>query len=480
MSTALTRGVPSGAGEGAGAKAQGDEEAVGETVGSEPTEVGSDEPAAAAAATGGLAAERDRLYAAVLALCASAARVDVAQVVRDVTTLALSLTRADAAMFVPAEPSGLGLPRLSFQQPPLGGVLNLPDVPRLSEVLWRGEPARIDDLGEEGQQVDGLCAGTQPGPTGAGTSTGEAAGARLRSWLGVPVKARYGDILGALFVGGAKPEAFGAREVEVSEALAGYLGARFESLSLSLERAHVAGALQQTLLPPALPTIPGLDVAARYRPAKSVARVGGDFYDIFELGEGAWGLIVGDVSGVGPEAASLTGVARYGARAVASGEHSPAELLRQLNDTLFRLRLREKFCTLLYAQVRPEAGNVRIALANGGHPYPFVLRSNGQVEQVEVRGMLLGVFDELDLEERETCLGPGDVAVFYTDGVIEAHGGPNGFFGTEGLVRALCASTLTSAGAVARSIELAVLDHEAGGSRDDMAVVVVRNPAGAS
>jgi len=442
-------------------------------------------PSLAQAADSDLAAERDRLHAAVLALCTSAARVDVAQVVRDVTTMALSLTRADVALFAPAEATGLDLPRVCFQQPLVATAPTLADVPALAEVLWRGEPVRLDDLDEVGQGANAAPAelpqraraeGAARDGLSTGLPAGQAPATQLRSWLGVPVKARYGETLGALFVGGSQPQAFGQRETELAQALAAYLGGRFDNLSLSLERAHVAGALQQTLLPPALPEIAGLDVAARYRPAKTVARVGGDFYDMFELGEGAWGLIVGDVSGVGPEAASLTGVARYGARAVASGEHSPAELLQQLNDTLFRLRLREKFCTLIYAQLRLEDGKVVLALANGGHPYPFVLRSDGKVEEVAVRGMLLGAFEELELEQRELCLGPGDLVVFYTDGVIEAHGGSEGFFGAEGLSQVLSASAGASAGSVARNIERAVLDHQAGGARDDVAVVVVRNP----
>jgi len=442
----------------------------------------------AGAGAGEVTAERDRLYAAVLTLCTSAARVDVAQVVRDVTTMTLSLTGADVASFIPAEASGLDLPRVSFQQGPLAGTPGLPDVPRLAEVLWKGEAVRVDDLEATLAQVPfsgGQCeAAAARGPQVADFSSqdqvGELPGARLRSWLGVPVKARYGEILGALFAGGAEPEAFGASELELAQALAGYLGARFDSLSLSLERAHVAGALQQTLLPPALPDIPGLDVAARYRPAQAVARVGGDFYDIFELSDGAWGLIIGDVSGVGPEAAALTGVARYGARAVASGDHSPVELLRQLNQTLVQLRLREKFCTLLYAVLRPGGGKVTIELANGGHPHPFVLRANGRVEEVVVPGMLLGAFEEVQVEAREVSLEPGDLIVFYTDGVTEAHGGPGGFFEAEGLAGALATCAGASAGSVARNIEVAVLDHQAGSARDDVAVLVVRNPGAPS
>ena len=416
-----------------------------------------DQLEAAEVALGQLRGERGRLFEALLWLCASAQRLDLAQVVRDVTGMVLSLTGATVATWVPADATGIDLPHMSSEERGLAKAPALDDLPYLTEILWRGEPVQVDDAptgpAEEGQPAN-----------------------HVRSWVGAPVKARYGDVLGALFVGDHRPSAFGREELELVQALAGYLGARFETLALFRERAQVAGALQQTLLPPPLPEIPGLEVAARYRPAKAAARVGGDFYDLFEVEEGAWGFIVGDVSGVGPEAAALTGVARYGARAVASAEHSPSDLLQQLNDTLVRLRLREKFCTALYAHLRPEGREVKVVMANGGHPYPFVLRQGNKVEEVEVRGTLLGVFEQLELEEREVTLAPGELMVCYTDGVTEARDDEGRLFGTEGLVRVLSSGPGATAREVARSIELAVLDHEGGGARDDMALMVLRNP----
>lgn len=404
-----------------------------------------------------LRGERGRLFEALLWLCASALRLDLAQVVRDVTGMVLSLTGANVATWVPADGTGIDLPHMSSEERGLAKGPALDDLPYLTEILWRGEPVQVDDA-----------------PTGS-TEEGQR-GNHMRSWVGAPVKARYGDVLGALFVGDHRPSAFGREELELVQALASYLGARFETLALFRERAQVAGALQQTLLPPPLPEIPGLEVAARYRPAKAAARVGGDFYDLFEVGEGAWGFIVGDVSGVGPEAAALTGVARYGARAVASAEHSPSDLLQQLNDTLVRLRLREKFCTALYAHLRPEGRVVKVVMANGGHPYPFVLRQGNQVEEVEVPGTLLGAFEQLNFEERELTLAPGELMVCYTDGVTEARDDEGRLFGTEGLVRVLGSGPGATAREVARSIELAVLDHEGGGARDDIALMVLRNP----
>jgi serine phosphatase RsbU (regulator of sigma subunit) len=128
--------------------------------------------------------------------------------------------------------------------------------------------------------------------------------------------------LGVLFLAHDEPYAFGKREEELAQGLAAHLGASLDNLALFQERSNVAGALQQTLLPPTQPEIPGLEIATRYGPAKSVALVGGDFYDMFEVRPGVWGLLLGDITGVGPEAAALTGVARYAARALGSQECS--------------------------------------------------------------------------------------------------------------------------------------------------------------
>lgn len=402
-------------------------------------------------------AQRDLLFEALLWLCASAVRLDLAQVVRDVTAMALSLTGASVAAWVPAEETGMDLPSFASEQRGLEKPPSQEELPRVEEVLWRGGTVHTGD--------------------GVPVPSGGKASVPRQSWIGVPVRARYGDTLGALFVGSHEPEGFRSREVELMQGLATYLGAKCETLTLFRERAQVAGALQQTLLPPPLPEIPGLEVAARYRPAKTVARVGGDFYDLFEIAEGTWGFIVGDVSGTGPEAAALTGVARYGARAVASADHSPAELLQQLNETLVRLRLRDKFCTALYAHIRPDGRDVKVVIANGGHPPPVVRRDHGEFEEVHVQGTLLGAFEQLSFVEKELVLRPGDIMVCCTDGVIEARDPEGNFFGTGGLERAVRASAGASAGEVARTVERAVLQHEAGGAHDDMAVMVLRNLA---
>ncbi len=362
-----------------------------------------------------LEAERGRLESIVVRLGALAAEFDAEGIVQGVTEAARDLAGATLAMFVPTEMAALDQPTIVCEPGALGELPEPSRVPILAGALWRVTPVRLDDA----LQLDA-------GNTGYGRSSD---GKPFRSWVGAPVRARYGDALGGLFLAHQRPQAFGKKEEEMAQALAAYLGASLDNLAIFQERSGVARALQQTLLPPELPEMPGIDAAARYRPAKSMALVGGDFYDMFEVRPGVWALIVGDVSGVGPEAAALTGIARYAVRALASQQGSPARILSQLNDTLVRFGLQDRFVTMLYAELRLDGDVLRVKIANGGHPFPFLLRADGWVEELPVEGTLLGMLDEVSLEEREVELAPGELLVGYTDGVTEARDPSGAFFG---------------------------------------------------
>jgi len=403
--------------------------------------------------------ERDSLESTLVRLGAVAGRLDPEEVARGITEAVRELTGAPLAMFVPAELTTFTQPVAVYDP---GSVAELPDparAPLLAGALWRVTPLRLEDASQwgSGQMHYGLMADGRP----------------FRSWVGTPVRARYGDALGVLFLAHHRPYAFGKREEDLAQGLAAHLGASLDNLALFQERALVAGALQQTLLPPALPEIAGLEIAARYRPAKAVAQVGGDFYDVFEVRPGTWGLLLGDITGVGPEAAALTGVARYAARALASQQCSPQRLLSQLNDTLVHFDLQEKFCTALYAELQLEDGTMHVKIANAGHPYPFVMRADGRVDEVKAHGTLLGLVADITLEERELTLCAGDIMVLYTDGIIEARSPTGEQFGTEGLAGVLPRCGGLNAASVAQRIELAVLEHQAGGAPDDMAIIVM-------
>jgi serine phosphatase RsbU (regulator of sigma subunit) len=225
--------------------------------------------------------------------------------------------------------------------------------------------------------------------------------------------------------------------------------------------------------------------AARYRPSGGGSSggdgtgrgnlVGGDFYDLFEMAEGSFGLLLGDVSGVGPEAAALTGVARYTVRAVATPDEAPCGVLTRLNEALLRLGS-ERFLTAVYGTLEPKGdGVLRATLCSGGHPPGLVLRDDESVEILDrANGMLLGVFPSIELTDHTVVLNPGDALVLVTDGVLEARDDDGEEFGVERLGALLSTCTGRSAAGIARRIERSVLDHRGERADDDIAIVVLR------
>ncbi|MFP5369687.1 MAG: PP2C family protein-serine/threonine phosphatase, partial [Actinomycetes bacterium] len=237
----------------------------------------------------------------------------------------------------------------------------------------------------------------------------------------------------------------------------------------------LARTLQQSLLPPAVPEIPGLDVGAAFRPAGAGDEVGGDFYDVFETRAGGWAVAVGDVRGKGAEAAAVTALARYTVRAGAFRDVQPARVLADLNDVLLRER-GDWSCTVAIGSLTPRDGcGWRVTVACGGHPPPLRIGPSSPARPVGRPGTLLGLLDTIDVADVEEALAPGEAVVFFTDGVTEARG-PEGFFGEERLAGLL--DTLRDAGAVeiARGVVDRVVEFQAGDPRDDIAVVVVRVP----
>ena len=239
--------------------------------------------------------------------------------------------------------------------------------------------------------------------------------------------------------------------------------------------ASLARTLQASLLPPHLPEINGLEVAARYRSAEDGVEVVGDFYDLFDTGDDGWGVVMGDVCGKGPEAAAVTTVARHTVRAAAMREPRPSRVLERLNEALLNDDSDERFCTAVYARVVPGPGRVSVALSCGGHPLPLVLRADGTVETAGRPGTLLGLFDEPDLVDVDLELEPGDAAVFFTDGATEAK--RRGMLLGEDRLQAIvgACSGLRAEQIASRMVD-AILAFQEGAPSDDLAIVVLRVP----
>lgn len=243
---------------------------------------------------------------------------------------------------------------------------------------------------------------------------------------------------------------------------------------------EMAEALQASLLPPQPPTVPGLDLAVRYRAAGGGGMVGGDFFDIFPMPDGEWVIVIGDVSGRGPRAAALTALARYTLRAAAVGAPSPSAALRVLNDVVRReleaaYEGDERFLTAAYLTISPSTEGVAVRIACGGHPIPLARRASGEVDAIHCEGELIGAFDAHESRDESVELRPGDVLVLVTDGVVEArHGGEE--FGEERLRAVMGSAGDGPAAHLADAIEEAVLRHVGTTPNDDVAIVVVRLP----
>lgn len=236
---------------------------------------------------------------------------------------------------------------------------------------------------------------------------------------------------------------------------------------------HLARTLQQTLIPPTPPSIPGLDVAAAYRPSGNGDEVGGDFYDVFQIADDDWAVVIGDVAGKGVEAAVVTALARYTLRAAVVGTQRPSDALRLLNSALLKDGV-ERFCTVALARLR-RADPWTAEIAIGGHPPPLLKWAGRRCRPVGAPGSLLGVFDDPVFTDTTVELQPGACLLLYTDGVTEGRRRAE-FFGDDRLAEVLDRLGDRPASEVVAGLVGELLAFQAQDPRDDIATVAVRTP----
>jgi serine phosphatase RsbU (regulator of sigma subunit) len=188
---------------------------------------------------------------------------------------------------------------------------------------------------------------------------------------------------------------------------------------------RLARSIQQAFLPKEVPTLEGWQISPLYQPAREV---GGDFYDFHLLSGGHLGLAVGDATGKGVPAALVMSTTCGMLRAVsqASDSSSPGEMLRRVNEALVPSIPTNMFVTCFYAILDPTSGSLRYA--NAGHDVPYLHRSGG-AEEMRARGMPLGLMPKMGYEEKEITLEGGEAALFYSDGLVEAHDPEGEMFG---------------------------------------------------
>jgi anti-sigma regulatory factor (Ser/Thr protein kinase) len=236
------------------------------------------------------------------------------------------------------------------------------------------------------------------------------------------------------------------------------------------EREHrIAETLQRSLLPERLPTLPGLDVAARYLPAAAEAEVGGDWYDVIPMAGGAVGLVMGDVAGKGLAGATMVGRLRSALRAYALEGHDGARVVEQLNRLLWTEAEDSQMATMLYVIVDPAASSVR--WVNAGHPAPLMV-VGGEPGFLDGAGSVpLGVLPFPTYEEASAPMAPGSTLLLYTDGLVERPG--------ENIDDGM--AELAARVREAPEDPDALCDHllatlvPAGGAMDDVAILTLRN-----
>jgi sigma-B regulation protein RsbU (phosphoserine phosphatase) len=302
--------------------------------------------------------------------------------------------------------------------------------------------------------------------------------AGVSAWAGFPVRDPHGNVVGVLCVADHLPRHWSAGEVELLETLA-QVASREVALQVALqhsaERAELAEILQESLLPPQLPEIPGLQVAARY---VAGAEVLGDFYDVFPSVRGSWGLVVGDVCGKGAPAAKSTALARYTLRAEAHRHGRPSLILATLNQALLDWPTDDpRFLTAIYATARATPAGASVQISSAGHPLALVRRAGGRVQIFGRPGTLLGLLPDPELRDSRTSLRRGDSLVLFTDGVTEARNQiDRNLFGFDRLHDVVAALGEMPAEQMADTIQQAVLAFSGREISDDTVTLVLKVP----
>jgi phosphoserine phosphatase RsbU/P len=309
--------------------------------------------------------------------------------------------------------------------------------------------------------------------------SGEAAG--LMAWAGFPVREPGGRTTGVVCVADLRPRPWSAYDVQMLAGMAQVASSEVAlriALRRGADRAVLARTLQQILLPPRLPKIPGLQVAARYVAGGTGTEILGDFYDVFPSMRGSWGLVVGDVCGKGIPAAKSTALARHTLRGAALRQTRPSLILAGLNQALLDWPSDDpRFLTAIYVTARPRLAVTSVRVSSAGHPLALVRRADGGVTAVGQPGTLLGLLPNPELHDTRLLLRPGDGMILFTDGVTEARSHVNrDLFGDDRLAKLLGGLGDMPAARMASAVIKAIRAFSGGVVSDDTVVLVMKVP----
>jgi sigma-B regulation protein RsbU (phosphoserine phosphatase) len=311
------------------------------------------------------------------------------------------------------------------------------------------------------------------------------------AWAGFPVRSPDGEVLGSFCVVDGVPREWTPEQVSVLEVLAhaasGEVGLRIgideartaaaAAAEQAAKSASLAATLRESLLPPRLPDIEGLDIAAVHVPGGGGEDVLGDFYDVVPTTNGAWSAFVGDVSGKGVAAARTTALTRYTLRASALAHSSPVAVLHQLHQALatwFAEIGTVGFVTVAYSTWKPAGDGYVVRVTTAGHPPAIIRRADGTRQRLASTGTVLGCLPKVRLGVTEDTLHPGDSLILYTDGVTEArHRTTRGFLDVDGYDAMLAATAATTSAEIAADLKTRLLAYSEHPTSDDIAIVVI-------
>lgn len=249
------------------------------------------------------------------------------------------------------------------------------------------------------------------------------------------------------------------------------------ALAIKMDRAvrrhsQIATALRDSLLPRQLPAIPGVEVATAHLTATGSPEVGGDFFDVYRTCSG-WGVAIGDASGRGEGVTAVSAATRHAIRVVSHSTADPATVLASANEIILADEFRGRFVTACAAHMRWRDQSLAVSLGSAGHPAPLLIRPDGRVHQLKGGGLPLGIFPDAGPCVEEHDLSPGDVILFYSDGLADARGPEGGYFDDRLPGEAAALAGQAPGQILTRLQELAV-EFCQGQIRDDITMLALR------
>jgi phosphoserine phosphatase RsbU/P len=300
--------------------------------------------------------------------------------------------------------------------------------------------------------------------------------------IALPLRAR-GRTLGTLLVGRPPNRSHTPEDVVLAGDVARRAALAIHNAQSTGAHVAVSQALQQALLPRALPVVPGLDFAAEYLPASSGSDVGGDFYDVLTVDPSNWLVSIGDVCGKGARAAARTGLVRDVLRVLVRDDRSLPRAIERLNEVMIEAGDPLQFCTLAAAMVSRRRrgaggqgaarGGLDVDLVLAGHVQPVLVRAEGTAELIGTFGTAVGLVPSVHVSCTQYRMEPGDTLLVYTDGVTERRRGREQF-GAERLLTVAARAAGRPAVQVVGAVREAVERFSAEPLDDDVALLAVR------